>query len=66
MNKLEEFLKKEEDSMEARQYRYREREIDEINAIYREMKAEKLKKKEDFKEQLRRLGVNIVERRKEK
>lgn len=64
MNKLEEFLQRDKDAMESRQYRYREQEIMKVNSIIKEIEEEDKKKRADFKESLKKLGVKVTDERK--
>ncbi len=66
MDKLDEFLKKDADAMEARQYRYREQEIMRVNNVLKEVEAEDKKKKADFRKNLEKLGVKFVEKNERK
>lgn len=66
MNKLDEFLRKEQDAMESRQYRRREIEIAEVNNIMKEVAKEDKIKRAEFKDKLKKLGVNIVENERKK
>lgn len=65
MDTLERFLKEDQDAMEARRYRSREKELKEIDNIMADVGYSKKKqeqKREEFKNKLAKLGVNIVEK----
>lgn len=65
MDTLERFLKEDQDAMEARRYRSREKELKEIDNIMADVGYSKKKqeqKREAFKNKLAKLGVNIVEK----
>lgn len=65
MDTLERFLKEDQDAMEARRYRSREKELKKIDNIMADIGYSKKKqeqKREEFKNKLAKLGVNIVEK----
>lgn len=65
MDTLERFLKEDQDAMEARRYRSREKELKKIDNIMADVGYSKKKqeqKREEFKNKLAKLGVNIVEK----
>lgn len=69
MDTLEKFLREDQDSIEARRYRSKEKELKEIDSIMEDIGYSKKRveqKKLEFKRQLEKLGVNIVERKENK
>lgn len=61
MDEIKEFLQKEDCAMEARRYRNKARERNEIDSIMQDIEREENIKKEMFKNALKKMGVNLIE-----
>lgn len=62
MTELEEFLQRDKDAMEMRQYRHKAQEQNFVNKIIEELEREEQQKRERFKRELIKLGVKVKER----